>query len=230
MKVLIIDDDAKLQALLAEYLSEYGYEIFPHEEGLHVEEKIAETSPDLILLDVMLPGKNGIDILRDIRNTSQIPVIMLTAKGDEADRIVGLELGADDYLPKPFSPRELLARMKAVLRRCSAESPKTAEPEKEDVLNAGGIVLDPASLTIVCGGRKAELSRTEYRIMEALMRNPNVVMSRDTIMNIARGRDAMSFERSIDVHVSKLRAKVEEISGDSRRIKTVWGTGYMYVV
>ncbi|MGL4370649.1 MAG: response regulator [Spirochaetota bacterium] len=228
MKVLIIDDDRKLQILLAEYLTEYGYEVFSHEEGIDVNEKIESISPDIILLDVMLPGKNGVEVLREIRSTLQIPVIMLTAKGDEADRIVGLELGADDYMPKPFSPRELLARMKAVLRRCSAEPAQSQD--KENLLCAGGISLDPSSMTIVCGGLKTELSRTEYRIMEALMKNPNTVMSRDTIMNIARGRDVMSFERSIDVHVSKLRAKVEEISGDSHRIKTVWGTGYMYVV
>jgi two-component system, OmpR family, phosphate regulon response regulator OmpR len=228
-RVLIIDDDVKLQDLLSEYLQGYGYEVFRHEEGNNVPEKAAEVKPDIILLDIMLPGKNGIDVLRELRATGRTPVIMLTAKGDEADRIVGLELGADDYIPKPFNARELLARIKAVLRRTSTV-PETAPQREREQLSAGNFTLDYGTMTVECGEKKAELSKTEFRIMEALMKTPNTVLSRDTIMNIARGRDIMSFERSIDVHVSKLRSKVENLCGDKNRIKTVWGTGYMFIV
>jgi len=231
MKVLIIDDDVKLQALLSEYLSDYGYTVYAHEEGNNVNARIEEIHPDIILLDIMLPGKNGIDLLPGIRAAFSIPVIMLTAKGDEADRIVGLELGADDYLPKPFNPRELLARMKAVLRRYTPDTGKSADAQpKNDLIRAGSISIDPSSMMMICGEKKLELSKTEFRIMEALMKNPNTVLTRDAIMNSAKGRDFMAFERSIDVHVSKLRAKVEDISGNKNIIKTVWGTGYMYVL
>jgi two-component system, OmpR family, phosphate regulon response regulator OmpR len=229
-KVLIIDDDVKLQKLLEDYLRSYGYEVFHHEEGTGAVEAIERINPEIILLDVMLPGIDGIEVLRQIRSTRNVPVIMLTAKGDEADRIVGLELGADDYLPKPFNPRELLARIKAVLRRYSVDDASRSLTETDNRVIAGGLILDPNSMTVEGNGKRTELSKTEFRILEALMRNPNIVLSRDAIMNIARGRDFMAFERSIDVHVSKLRMKVEEVSGDKNRIKTVWGTGYMFVV
>ena len=228
MKVLVIDDDEKLQDLLSQYLSEYGYELFRHIDGNGVMEAVAEVKPDLILLDVMLPGTNGIDLLRTIRETKNIPVIMLTAKGDEADRIVGLELGADDYIPKPFNPRELLARMKAVMRR-SASGERPGRKDRMNPIRVGEICLNPATMSLECGEKKAELSKTEYRIMEALMSNPDTVLSRDAIMNLAKGREFIAFERSIDVHVSKLRQKVEEVSGSKNRIKTVWGTGYMFI-
>lgn len=228
-RVLIIDDDVKLQDLLAEYLQGYGYEVFRWEEGINVPEKVTEIKPDIILLDIMLPGKNGIDVLRELRTTASVPIVMLTAKGDEADRIVGLELGADDYIPKPFNPRELLARIKAVLRR-TAVTADAGQSNGRERLSAGDFTLDYGTMSVECGAKKAELSKTEFRIMEALMKTPNTVLSRDTIMNIARGRDIMSFERSIDVHVSKLRSKVEDICGDKNRIKTVWGTGYMFVL
>lgn len=228
MKVLVIDDDDKLQDLLHQYLSEYGYDLHRHGEGSNAMEVIQEIAPDLILLDVMLPGKNGIDLLRQIRETRNIPIIMLTAKGDEADRIVGLELGADDYIPKPFNPRELLARMKAVMRRSSSPEKGTIR-DKMVPIHVGDVCLNPATMSIECGQNKTELSKTEYRIMEALMSNPDTVLSRDAIMNLAKGRDFIAFERSIDVHISKLRAKVEEVSGTPNRIRTIWGTGYMFV-
>jgi two-component system, OmpR family, phosphate regulon response regulator OmpR len=229
-RVLIIDDDAKLQELLAEYLKGYGFDVYYHDEGIGVTEAVKKISPEIILLDIMLPGKDGIEVLREIRSSGSIPVIMLTAKGDEADRIVGLELGADDYMSKPFSPRELLARIKAVLRRSSADSAVPQSEIKSQRITAGDISIDPLSMLMECGVKKIELSKTEFRILETFLRNPNIVLSRDAIMNSARGRDFMAFERSIDVHVSKLRAKVEEISGDKNKIRTVWGTGYMFVV
>lgn len=229
-KILIIDDDAKLRDLIAEYLAEYGFEVFHNEDGNEVLQKIDDVKPELILLDIMLPARDGIEILREIRGSLSTPVIMLTAKGDDTDKIVGLELGADDYIPKPFNPRELLARIKAVLRRYGAENDLHSHPDSGRKITAGDMILNPSTMKLLYRERSIELSKTEFRILEALMSNPNTVLSRDSIMNIARGRDFIAFDRSIDVHVSKLRAKVENISGDKNRIRTVWGTGYMFVV
>ncbi|HNV46734.1 MAG TPA: response regulator transcription factor [Spirochaetota bacterium] len=226
-KILIIDDDAKLQDLLRAYLSDNGFAVASLFDGNEALSAIEKEGPDVVLLDIMLPGSNGLDVLRAVRATSSIPVIMLTAKGDDTDRIVGLELGADDYLPKPFNPRELLARIRAVMRRAPAPG---VTPAHDDVaiIRAGGLVLNPALLALERGAERTALSKTEYRIMETLMRNPDRVFSRDDIMNAARGRDFIAFERSIDVHISKLRAKVESLTGERDRIKTVWGTGYLF--
>jgi len=229
-KILIIDDDKKLRDLIAEYMTGYGFEVFFHETGSGVLQKIDAVKPELVLLDVMLPVKDGIEILREIRGSSSIPVIMLTAKGDDTDRIVGLELGADDYIAKPFNPRELLARIKAVLRRYGTESGLQNHPAAGQKITAGGLLLDPSTMKLEYGKKSVELSKTEYRILEALMNNPNTVLSRDSIMDIARGKDFIAFDRSIDVHISKLRTKIENISGDKNRIRTVWGTGYMFVL
>lgn len=225
-KVIIIDDDIKLQELLKEYLRDYNYDIVSLLKGDDAVKVITDSRPDIIILDIMLLGKDGMEILKDIRKVSGVPVIMLTAKGEVTDKIVGLELGADDYLSKPFNPRELLARMKAILRRGDA-SPERL-PQK-DIINAGGLTLDGSTMTIFNGNKSLDLSRTEYKILEALMVNPGIVISRDELMNIARGRDFIAFERSIDVHISKLRAKIEKLSGLKDQIKTVWGTGYMFV-
>jgi two-component system phosphate regulon response regulator OmpR len=183
----------------------------------------------MVVLDIMLPGKDGLEVLKEIRMDDTIPVIMLTAKGDQTDRIVGLELGADDYLPKPFNPRELLARMKAVLRRAVPEDRDKVRKKEDTLLKAGGVTLNRAKQTILVGGKELELSSTEYKILEVLMRHPNVAFSRDQLMNLARGRDFMAFDRSIDVHISKLRAKLEPDPHSPTRIKTVWGTGYMFI-
>ena len=225
-KILMIDDDAKLRELVAQYLHGYGIEVFHHEDGNGVTAKIKKVNPSLIILDVMLPVKNGIDVLQEIRENYSIPVIMLTAMGSETDRIVGLELGADDYIAKPFNSRELLARIKAVLRRYGDEktSPETIKTKNKE------LQLDSATLNLLYGSQKVELSKTEYSILEFLMDNPNIVLSREAIMDSARGRDFIAFDRSIDVQISRLRAKIETLCGDKNRIKTVWGTGYMFIV
>ncbi len=226
--VLVIDDDRKLRELLNEYLEENGFQVHSLEDGSRALETIEEVSPDIVILDVMLPGIGGLELLKEINKKFPVPVIMLTAKGEETDRIIGLELGADDYIPKPFYPRELLARMKAVMRRVSTEG--NEKPAKDDrVIKAGGITLDRATHAVMMGDTEIELSSTEYKILEALMKEPNVVMSRDQIMSTARGKDFMAFDRSIDVHISKLRAKLEVDPHFPKRIKTVWGTGYMFV-
>jgi two-component system, OmpR family, phosphate regulon response regulator OmpR len=227
-RVLIIDDDTKLRKLLNEYLEENGFQVYSLEDGSEALKTIEEASPDIVILDVMLPGIGGLELLKEINRKFSIPVIMLTAKGEETDRIIGLELGADDYIPKPFYPRELLARMKAVMRRVVVEG--NEKLEKEDrVIKAGGITLDRATHAVSMGDEEIELSSTEYKILETLMKKPNVVMSRDQIMSTARGKDFMAFDRSIDVHISKLRAKLEVDPHFPKRIKTVWGTGYMFV-
>jgi len=228
-KILLVDDDAKLRKLLREYLKGYGFHIMTLADGLSVAKKIREESPDMIILDIMLPKRDGLEVLKEIRMEFSVPVIMLTAKGEDADRIVGLELGADDYLPKPFNPRELLARIKAVLRRLPDRDRSKARRDENMLIEAGGLMLNKAKQTLLIEDKEVELSSTEYKLLEALMENPNRVMSRDQLMNLARGRDFMAFDRSIDVHISKLRAKLEPDPRSPQRIKTVWGTGYMFV-
>ncbi len=228
-KVLLVDDDDKLRNLLREYLEGYGYQVFTLCEGTAVLETIREESVQIVILDVMMPKMDGLEVLRNIRMQFNLPVIMLTAKGEEADRIVGLELGADDYLPKPFNPRELLARMKAVLRRTGLQAQTVTPADVVGSLKAGGLVLNRAKRTLVIDDREVELSLTEYKLMEALMSRPNTVLSRDDLMNFARGKEFMAFERSIDVHISKIRAKLDPSPRFRNVIKTVWGTGYMLV-
>jgi two-component system phosphate regulon response regulator OmpR len=224
--ILIVDDDAKLRALLGEYLTGYGYQVACLPDGDRLADTVVQTAPDLIVLDVMLPRTNGLDLLRALRQTSAVPVIMLTAKGEESDRIVGLELGADDYLGKPFNPRELLARIKAVLRRRRAE-PGPAAPPPPALIRTAGLELDPARRLLMVQGRPLELSLTETKVMAALMASPETVFSRDELLNLARGREMMAFDRSIDVHISNLRAKLRPFPRFRHVIKTVWGAGYM---
>jgi two-component system phosphate regulon response regulator OmpR len=227
-RILIIDDDLKLIELLSEYLGGNQFEVFYVQDGLSVIEDIKRHTPDLIILDYMMPGKDGLDVLRDIRVNYTLPVIMLTAKGDDTDRIVGLELGADDYLPKPFNPRELLARIKAVLRRHVISSLEDSK-KKGLVIQLGDLILNKATHTIEVNGTSIDLSTTEFKILEVLMKNPNRVLSRDQIMDMAQGKDFMAFDRSIDIHISKLRSKIEANPSLPKRIKTIWGTGYMFV-
>ncbi len=226
-KILIIDDDIKLIHLLSEYLEENNFRVSHALDGNHAVDEIKTKAPDLIILDIMLPGKDGLEVLKDIRKVHTLPVIMLTAKGDDTDRIIGLELGADDYLPKPFNPRELLARIKAILRRQDILT--TEDPGENLLIRCGNMVLNRAAHTIDISGKTVELSTTEFNILEVLMKSPNTVLSRDQIMNLAQGKDFMVFDRSIDIHISRLRGKIESDPGTPKRIKTIWGTGYMFV-
>ena len=228
-RVLIIEDDAKIRILLKEYLEGNCFQVLTLTNGNNALEFIDSEVPDIVILDIMLPGKDGLEVLKDIRQKNNIPVIMLTAKGEDADRIVGLELGADDYLPKPFNPRELLARLKAVMRRTSQDRESDTYQDRENMVEAGGLVLNRAKQTVILDKEEIDLSSTEYKILEVLMTNPNVILTRDQIMNYARGRDFMAFDRSVDVHISKLRSKLEKNPGSSRMIKTIWGSGYMFV-
>ena len=227
-KVLLVDDDDKLRNLVTEYLEGFGFQVIALPDGREVLQALETESPDIVILDIMLPHKNGLEVLRDIRGESKLPVIMLTAKGEDADRIVGLEMGADDYLPKPFNPRELLARIKAVLRRAVPDQMSAIQRDSV-YIKAGGLVLNKAKHTLIVEDREVDLSSTEYKIMKALMEHPNRVLTRDQLMNLAHGRDFMAFDRSVDVHISKLRAKLETDPSSPQVIKTVWGTGYMFV-
>jgi two-component system phosphate regulon response regulator OmpR len=227
--VLLVDDDEKLCKLLREYLEDYGFQVLTLGDGTSVVKTIRAESPDIIILDIMLPGQDGLDVLKEIRTEFSMPVIMLTAKGEDADRIVGLELGADDYLPKPFNPRELLARMKAVLRRMSTRGTGETAQDENLIIEAGGLVLNKAKRSLLIEEQEVELSSTEYKLLEVLMERPNTVLSRDELMNLVRGRDFMAFDRSIDVHISKLRTKLKKYPRFRNSIKTVWGTGYMFV-
>jgi two-component system, OmpR family, phosphate regulon response regulator OmpR len=228
-KVLIIDDDDKLCKLLREYLEGNGFRVSTLSDGAGALKFIEKELPDIVILDIMLPGKDGLEVLKEINKKYSIPVIMLTAKGEDTDRIIGLELGADDYLAKPFNPRELLARMRAVMRRVVQEGNEEAEKPDEDTIILGGIILDRSRHTVTVNNEEMDLSLTEYKILEVLMKKPNVVLSRDQIMNYARGKELMAFDRSIDVHISKLRAKLEKDHRYPTRIKTIWGSGYMFV-
>ncbi len=225
-QLLIIDDDIKLIELLSEYLGGNQFDISYLLDGENALDEIQTRCPDLIILDYMMPGKDGLEVLRDIRRNYDLPVLMLTAKGDDTDRIVGLEMGADDYLPKPFNPRELLARIKAILRRQARD--RKATPEKNDlIVQVGGMVLNKTTQTVTVNGNDVDLSTTEFKILNVLMKNPNRVLSRDQIMTMAQGKDFMAFDRSVDIHISKLRSKIETDPSSPKRIKTIWGTGYM---
>ncbi|WP_321402257.1 response regulator transcription factor [Maridesulfovibrio sp.] len=225
--VLIVDDDAKLRDLLTQYLEGYGYKVvtLPSGEGLIEKEK--ETSPEIVILDIMMPGKDGLEVLRELRPHSNVPVIMLTAKGEDTDRIVGLELGADDYISKPFNPRELLARIKAVLRR--AQDPGRRAVKISGQIKVAGLVLHLSHQKLEIGDESVELSSTEFKLFKALMENPGQPMTRDDLMTSVWGKDFNAFDRSIDVHISKLRALLKPYPDHESRIKTVWGTGYMFV-
>lgn len=225
--VLIVDDDAKLRALLTQYLEGYGYTVSTLPSGERLLETIKTTPPGIIILDIMMPGKDGLEVLRDLRPHSNIPVIMLTAKGEDTDRIVGLELGADDYISKPFNPRELLARIKAVLRR--AQAPGRNDTHISAQIKAARMILHVTHQKLEVEGESLELSSTEFKLLKALMENPDCPLTRDDLMTSVWGKDFNAFDRSIDVHISKLRALLKPYPAHESRIKTVWGTGYMFV-
>jgi len=217
--ILLVDDDAELTSLLGEFLRREGFTIDTEHEGNRGLARASEPAVDLIVLDVMLPGLDGFEILRRLRQVSKVPVIMLTARGEDVDRIVGLELGADDYLPKPFNPRELVARIRAILRRYEPGSPDGSRIE------VSGVLLDPGTRTAASAGKPIELTTFEFDILELLMRNAGHVLSRDALMENFYNRKATPFDRSIDMHISHLRKKLE--NGEAL-IKTIRGVGYQF--
>jgi two-component system response regulator CpxR len=226
-RILIIDDDVELCSLVGEYLAAEGFRVESAHDGERGLQSALNGHYLLLVLDVMLPGISGFDVLRRLRAKSKLPVLLLTARGEDVDRIVGLELGADDYLPKPFNPRELVARIRAVLRRSGPEeSGKPGQPA--DVLHVGDIELDPATRTVRQNGRPVELTSVEFGLLEALLREAGRVVTREELVNGVLSRKFSPFDRSIDMHVSKVRKKLGDGNGSQARIKTVRGVGYIF--
>lgn len=220
LRVLLIDDDSRLFELLKSYLGQNGCELAHAPDGVRGLRALDSGQYDAILLDVMMPGIDGLEVARRIRSKSNVPILMLTAKGDETDRIVGLELGADDYIPKPFNPRELLARLRAVLRRTSPE-------QSAQHLSAGDIAIDVPGRQVRVKGVPTELTGLEFDILVALVRRAGRVVPRDALLSEAGRNDVVVGERTVDVHISHLRQKLGDDSRVPKLIKTVRGVGYM---
>jgi two-component system response regulator CpxR len=229
--VLVIDDDVDLCDLLTDYLTPEGLQVEAVHEGERGAVRALSGEHALVVLDVMLPGISGFDVLRRIRAGSNVPVLMLTARGEEVDRIVGLEMGADDYLPKPFNPRELVARIRAIQRR--VEPGREREPgsgKAADTVVVGEVQLDPGARVVVQSGQPIELTSVEFALLEVLLRGAGQVVTREDLAREVLGRRLTPYDRSIDVHISSLRRKLGHQLGDMERIKTVRGTGYIYTL
>jgi two-component system OmpR family response regulator len=227
--ILIVDDHREIRELVSRALSKEGFRVSVAADGQAMQKVLADSRIDLILLDLMLPGEDGLSLCRSLRAKSKIPIIMLTAKGDEVDRVIGLEMGADDYLPKPFGSRELIARIRAVLRR-SQEATTPAKPgERPKQYHFDRWRLDVGARELVGDdGTTLPLSTGEYDLLIVLVERPQRVLSRDQLLDLARGRAANALDRSIDTQVSRLRKKLERDPADPKIIKTVWGGGYMF--
>ena len=228
-KVLVVDDDVRLRDLLTRYLGEQGFQVSALPDATQLDKRMQRDPPHLIVLDLMLPGEDGLSICRRLRGAGDTtPIIMLTAKGEDVDRIVGLEMGADDYLPKPFNPRELVARIHAVLRR-HGERLAPGAPTGEGRVPFGDHVLDLTARTLEREGSVVSLTTGEFSLMKVFVQHPRQPLAREKLMLLARGRDHEVFDRAIDVQVSRLRKLVEPDPANPRYIQTVWGFGYVYV-
>jgi two-component system response regulator RstA len=221
--VLLVEDDRRLASLTAEYLESHGVVVTIADRGDRGLEEALRHRFDVVLLDLMLPGRPGLEVCQALRQHTDVPIVMLTARGEEADRVLGLEIGADDYLPKPFSPRELLARVRAQVRRLRGKAgPRTA------VVRVGGLTVDPGSRTANLDGRDLELTGYEFALLLALAERAGVALSRERLMELAKGSMDEAYDRSVDVHISKLRAKLGDDPRRPRHIKTIRGVGYQY--
>jgi DNA-binding response OmpR family regulator len=220
--ILIIDDDEKLNNLLSEYLTKFNFKVvtsYSADDGIR---KLKAEQPELLILDIMLPGKDGFEACKEIRKESSIPIIMLTARGEVTDRIVGLELGADDYLPKPFEPRELVARIQSLFRRIEAK-------DYSGVLKIGNFVVDFNKQIVLMGNSPVDLTTAEFTIFSILLKNSGRVLTRDKIMDALKGMDWDVYDRSIDVLISRLRQKLNDDPKKPKYIKTIWGSGYKFI-
>ena len=228
-RILVVDDDPALRELLADYLGASGFVVDTAVDGRQMHERIAQVPPDAIVLDLMLPGEDGLSLARELRKSSEVPILMVSARGEEIDRVVGLEVGADDYLPKPFSPRELVARIHAVLRRRAAPPPPGAPAITEESVSFGKVTINLATRELEREGTATLLTSGEFGLLRVLLEHPRQPMSRDKLMELARGREYEVFDRAIDVQISRLRKLVEEDPAKPRYIQTVWGFGYVFV-
>ena len=226
--ILVVDDDPDLHELLGRYLSEQGFEVTGVEDGAAMDRFLATRSTDLIILDLMLPGVDGLSIAKRLRSDNDTPIIMLSARGEEVDRIVGLEVGADDYLPKPFNPRELLARIRAVLRRPTAPANPESENSQQQTFSFGPFRLDPVTQELTRDEEKVSLTSGEFALLKIFVEHPNRVLSRDTLVDMLKGYERSPYDRSIDVRVTRLRRKIESDPSSPVYIHTVWGEGYRF--
>lgn len=225
IRLLLVDDEATLREPLAEYLSRQGFGVTQAVSAAEARSRLLEETPDLVLLDIMMPGEDGLSLCRHLVETKAIPTIFLTAKGEATDRIVGLEIGADDYLVKPFEPRELVARIRSVLRRATRGAP---QPADDQLYAFDGWKLDPLKRRLIDpDGAVVAISSVEFRLLVAFLENPRQVLDRDRLLDMVQGREAHLFDRAVDNQVSRLRRKIETDSRNPQLIQTVWGGGYM---
>jgi two-component system response regulator CpxR len=224
-RILVIDDDVELCSLVSEYLRPEGFQVESAHDGNSGLSRAMGGDYALVVLDVMLPRLNGFEVLRKLRDGSRIPVLLLTARGEDVDRIVGLEIGADDYLPKPFNPRELVARIRAILRRTRGKG-ETPVPE---AIRVGEVELDPATRSVLHRGKPVELTSVEFGLLQVLLREAGRVVTREALVDEVLGRKFSPFDRSIDMHVSKVRKKLGD-SGSEDYIKTIRGAGYIFAL
>jgi DNA-binding response OmpR family regulator len=221
--VLMVDDDIELCSMLVDYLARHGFAVTTEHNGEHGLRRALTGEYAIVLLDVMLPGLDGFEVLRRLRTSSQVSVLLLTARGEDIDRIVGLEIGADDYLPKPFNPRELLARIRAILRRSAANAP--VRPAIKH-LSVAGIELDSGARTVVCDGVELDLTNVEFELLGALMEAPGQILTREHLTECVLDRQFNPFDRSLDMHVSRLRRKLDDAANLGDQIKTIRSVGY----
>jgi two-component system response regulator CpxR len=229
-RLLVVDDDVKLCDLVKEYVEPEGFDVEAVHDGERGLERALSGNHALIVLDVMLPGLNGFDVLRRIRAESNVPVLMLTARGEDIDRVVGLEIGADDYLPKPYNPRELVARIRAILRRAARSSESQAASGGRDRIVVGDVEVDIGARVVRRAGELVDLTAVEFALLEVLLRSAGSAVPRHELSRKVLGRPLTPYDRSLDMHVSNLRKKLGHRVGDAERIKTLRGTGYLYTV
>lgn len=226
-RLLVVDDDLGIRELLSQYLGDQGFTVSAVEDGKAMDAWLAENTADLVILDLMLPGEDGLSLARRLRSDHKLPIIMISARGEEVDRIVGLEVGADDYLPKPFNPRELLARVRSVLRR--NRPPVETKPDNNtDVYFFGAFRFEPEKRVLYKDSDEIDLSKAEFDLLNVLVKHPNRVLSRDFILECLSGKDRDPFDRSVDVRVTRLRHKIEDDPAQPRFVRTVWGVGYQF--
>ncbi len=221
-KILVVDDDASIVETVRAYLREAGYEVFTARDGNSALSEYRRQKPDLLVLDVMMPEMDGFEVVRTLRRDSAVPVILVTARVEESDRLVGLELGADDYVTKPFSPRELVARVKAVLRRAQGE------PVRAEILGEGAISLNRQAHTVTVHGVLVDLTPTEFALLDTLMQNPGVVLTRLQLIELALGYSYEGYDRTVDAHIKNLRRKLKQSPTDPEYVTTVYGIGYRF--
>ena len=228
-RILVVDDEYKLRELLKTYLSKEGYAVEAVEDGASMDHHLSENEVDLVILDLMLPGEDGLSIGRRLQHQKNLPFIILSARGEELDKIVGLEMGADDYLSKPFSPRELLARVRSVLRRCATDNQSPADKPKQ-AITFGAFQLDVDKHQLTRNDQDIPLTTGEFTLLKTFLENPGKVMSRELLLKITKGYDHSPLDRSVDVCVGRLRRKIEDDPSEPVYLRTIWGSGYLFTI